>query len=88
MDTASCKNCIYFVQHYILGSSQFVQINCGHCIFGQTKRKHPEAGACEHFVQGQRNQDAFVSREYLSKKLLDYICSLDLLPEIEEAGRE
>ncbi len=39
--------------------------------------------ACELFAPGQDQEAAFASKEYLSKELLGYLLSLELLPKIE-----
>lgn len=46
--------------------------------------KRPDRKACEHFEQGEKDIEQFASKEYLSKKLLDKVLSMELLPEIEE----
>ena len=39
-----------------------------------------------HYIAGSAPEEAFATKEYLSKELLQYILSLDLLPEIEKGG--
>ena len=83
MSQTTCESCAYFHQHYVLGEKRIFQAYCGHCTFAKTKRKHPDKKACENYVPGQRDEAAFVSKEYLSKVLLEYMMKLELLPEIE-----
>ena len=70
MSQTTCESCAYFHQHYVLGEKRIFQAYCGHCTFEKTKRKHPDKKACENYVPGQRDEAAFVSKEYLSKVLL------------------
>ena len=37
-------------------------------------------------MQSDPDERAFVTKEYLSKLLLEYMLKLDLLPEIQDAG--
>jgi len=84
MEEQKCKNCQYYLQHYTLSGNQFIQVYCGHCTYKNPKAKRPDRKACEHFQQGEKDTTHFVSKEYLSKKLLEKILSMELLPEIEE----
>ena len=86
MDIQQCKNCGYFVQHYILGKDKLCEVHFGHCIYARTKRKQPDAKACENFIPAQPVEDTFVSKEYLSKRLLQKVLEMELLPEIETRG--
>lgn len=86
MDEKQCKNCQHYLQHFALNNRRIFRVNCGHCTFTRPKRKQPDAKACENFIPGSVPEDAFASKEYLSKQLLQYVLSLDLLPEIEERG--
>ena len=38
----------------------------------------------EHFEPGTEPTDAFISKAYLSRELLQYILNLELLPEISD----
>ena len=80
-----CKHCRYFIQHYALIENRMIQVYCGHCTRKTPKTKRPDGKACEHFQQGEKDIDQFVSKEYLSKKLLDKVMSMELLPEIKES---
>ena len=84
MSNDQCRRCQYYRQHYTLDERKFFRVYCGHCTFGRTKRKQPDAKACEHYIPCPSQEDAFVSKEYLSKKLLQYMLDLELLPEIND----
>lgn len=86
MAEKQCRECKYYLQHYTLDKRRIFRVHCGHCTFGRPKRKLPDAKVCENFVSGHAKEEAFVSKEYLSKELLQYVLSLELLPEIEERG--
>ena len=78
-----CKDCVHFLQHYALSGGKLYRVYCGHCTLQRAKRRRPDADACDAFVYAAPDEDAFVTREYLSKELLRYVCSLELLPPIE-----
>ena len=86
MEEKQCKNCQYFMQHYTLTDSRLIQVDCGHCIFKNPKRKRPTQNVCEHFEQGEVPLAKFVSKEYLSKKLLEKVLNMELLPNVEYRG--
>ncbi len=81
-----CQNCQYYLQHYTFDKRKIFLVHCGHCTFGRAKRKKPDAKPCENFIPGPAQEEAFVSKEYLSKELLQYMLSLELLPDIEKRG--
>ena len=82
MDEKQCKDCQYYIQHYALDSKKIFRVHCGHCTYPRVRRKLPDAKACESYMEGIPREDAFASKEYLSKALLEYMTSLELLPEI------
>lgn len=86
MNVKQCKNCQHFVQHLALNKRRIFRVYCGHCTYGKSKRKLPDSNACENYVPGPSAEEAFVTKEYLSKELLQYMLQLELLPEIEERG--
>ena len=86
MDEKQCKTCQHFMQHLALNGRRIFRVNCGHCAFGRVRRKLPDSKACENHIVGSSPEEAFVSKEYLSKELLKYVLNLDLLPEIEGRG--
>ena len=86
MSKTQCKDCKFFVQHYGLNQRKLFRLNCGHCItIHKMRQKRPDALSCDNFQPGPTDQEAFVSKEYLSKELLHYVLSLDLLPELQDA---
>lgn len=81
----TCSDCQYFRQHYSLNEGRLFRIYCGHCVFwSRAKTKRPDAAACENFISGAADAEAFVTKEYLSKALLHRVLNLPLLPEIAE----
>ena len=83
MDKLQCKDCGHFLQHYALGNGRLWKVYCGHCTCLQARQKRPDAKACGHFIPGEPPENNFVSREYLSKALLQKVLGMQLLPEIE-----
>ncbi len=79
-----CRECQHYLQHYTLDKRKIFRVHCGHCTLDRPKRKLPDAKACNNFIPGTAQEDAFASKEYLSKELLQYVLSLELLPEIED----
>ena len=84
MEKDICGSCEHFRQHYTLDKRKVFRVYCGHCVKHPTKRRKPDAVACEHFVASQPDDDAFATKEYLSKELLRYVLSLEILPQIED----
>ena len=84
MKEKTCGECQHYLRHYTFDSRRIFRVYCGHCRFGKPRRKQPDAKACENFKPGQGQEQAFASKEYLSKELLKYLLSLELMPEIEE----
>ena len=85
MKENQCQHCQYYLRHYTFDKRKIFRVYCGHCIFHRPKTKKPDTAACENFVPGLPQEDAFANREYLSKELIQYMISLELLPEIEES---
>ena len=86
MSEKQCDSCQFYLRHYTLNKRNIFRVYCGHCTFSRPRRKRPDAKACEHYAPGTPQEDAFVSKEYLSKELLQYMLRLELLPEIEDRG--
>lgn len=86
MSDQCCSNCRNYLQHYTFNTRKIFQVYCGHCTLNTRKRKRPDSKACENFVPASAKEKSFVSKEYLSKELLQYILKLELLPEIEGRG--
>lgn len=86
MSEKQCKTCQYYIQHYSFERRKIFQVYCGHCAHSGPRRKQPDAKARENYIACTDREDAFVSKEYLSKELLQYMLRLELLPEIEGRG--
>ena len=84
MSEKKCNSCIYFKQHYSLDEKTIFRVYCGHCTYQRVKTKKPDAEICKSYIQKQPDEYAFASKEYLSKKLLEYLLSLELLPAIKD----
>ena len=82
MDDITCGECQHFLQHYGFDNRKIFRVYCGHCRLHYAKRKRADSKACDAFLQKVSQEDSFVSKEYLSKELLKYVLSLELLPEI------
>ena len=46
-----CKNCEYFVMHYVPYKRKYVPIDFGHCFFPRIKSRDAMTKACVHFIQ-------------------------------------
>ena len=79
-----CKTCAHYRQHYTFDQRKIFQVYYGHCTYQKAKTKRPDTKACEHYLLSEAAETAFVTREYLSKALLEYMLELELLPEIKE----
>ncbi len=88
MSEKTCSTCIYFKQHYGLNGKQLFRLYCGHCTYQRIKHKHPHTRSCEKYIRTESDENAFVSKEYLSRKLLDYVLSLELLPQINDTSED
>lgn len=85
MNQNTCQFCIHYRQHYTFDRRKIFRVYCGHCTLGKARRKLPDAVACEHFFLSDPDEQAFATKEYLSKELLQYLLNLELLPTIENA---
>jgi len=88
MDKLQCKTCGHFIQHYALGSSKFLEVYCGHCSYPIVKHRKPDAKICGHYIPAVSPEDAFVSKEYLGKALLQKVLDMELLPETGHWGQK
>lgn len=86
MEKILCKNCAHFHQHYTLTTGKLLRVYCGHCTLTYPKSKKPDALACDQYAPASPDEDAFATKEYLSKELLQYLLNLELLPKIEDAA--
>ncbi len=84
MSTNMCNTCVYYQQHYAFDKRRIFRVYCGHCTFLKGKRKKPDSNVCENYVPAEPDEAAFATKEYLSKTLLEYVLSLELLPEIDK----
>ena len=84
MSEQTCSNCRHYLRHYAFDSRKLFRVYCGHCTLNRPRGKLPDAKACKNFVPGPPPEEAFASKEYLSKELIQYLLHLELLPKIEE----
>ena len=82
MSTNTCNTCAHYQQHYAFDKNRIIRVHCGSCLFLKGKRRKPDSKACENYVLSEPVEEAFVTREYLSKALLEYVLELELLPKI------
>ena len=87
MDALYCKDCRHYLQHYTLDEQKVFRVYCGHCTQSRIKHRSPDSKACGQFCPRTPNESTFATKEYLSRKLLNYVLSLELLPEIEDLPR-
>lgn len=85
MNQNTCESCSHYIQHYTFDDQRFVRICCGHCTYGRVRVKKPDAKICENYIQAKSAAKPFATKEYLTKKLLDYVLRLELTPEIEDS---
>ena len=61
-DKQTCKNCKYFVQHYVKFKTYFHAIDCGHCgnfkISRVKRRSRLFANSCEQWEQADATANA------------------------------
>ena len=88
MDNNFCKTCAYYRQHYTFDHCKIFRVYCGHCTYQKAKTKRPDAQACEHYLWSESAENAFATKEFLSKVLVEYVLKLELLPEIFETEKE
>ena len=84
MTQNTCSTCVHYLQHYTFNQRKIFRIHCGHCTYQTPKTKRPVAKACENYMPSVPGETPFVSKEYLSKALLEYMLKLDLLPQIHD----
>jgi len=82
MNTNTCNSCLYYRQYYTFDQRKIFQVHCGHCTFQRPKAKRPDGKICAHYEQAAPTESPFVTKEFLSRALLEYMLKLDLLPEI------
>ena len=87
MQQLTCKSCAHYKQHYALDKRKIFRVYCGHCMHLKSKTKRPDTKACEDYVEGEPDETAFATKEYLSKELWEYMLKLELLPEIYDQDK-
>ena len=87
MEKNTCRQCVHYYQHYALDARKIFRVNCGHCTMPKLRRREPYTVACEYFEAAPPDENAFATKEYLSKELLTYVLNLPLLPEIEDVNK-
>ena len=85
MSKDTCSTCAHYRQHYTFDNRRIFQVYCGHCTQSVAKRKRPDTNGCEKYMPLDSCEETFVTKEYLSKALLEYMMRLELLPEIWES---
>ena len=85
MTQNNCKTCKHFHQHYTFNEQRIFKVYCGHCSHSKIKKKTPDSKSCENYIQTEPIEESFVTKEYLSKSLLEYFFKLELLPQIYNA---
>ena len=85
MKDEKCSSCAYYLRHYALNEKSIFRVYCGHCTFERPRKKLPDTPACDNYIRGEGDEEAFVSKEFLSKTLLQYMMQLELLPDIRDA---
>jgi len=80
INKSTCSSCKYFIQHYTLLNGHLNEVDCGHCIKPRVKTRKPETAACGHYAVKSPDKEALVSREYLTRALLEKLLSLQLAP--------
>ena len=83
MNDKTCQTCLYFHQHYTLKCGKLLRVFYGHCVLSTAKPKRPFTKACENYVDSPLDEDAYADKKYLTKEMLKYLLSLELLPQIE-----
>ena len=85
MNHKQCKDCRQYIQHYTFNDHLLFRVNCGHCVLPEMRKtKRPDTKACNQFEPRDPEENAFVTKEYLSKPLLERVLSMELLPEIKD----
>ena len=84
MNQNTCNSCVYYRQHYAFDQRKIFRIYCGHCTYHKVKAKRPDSSICINYTPCVSDENTFVTKEYLSKALLEYMLKLELLPEIHD----
>ena len=83
MNEQTCKSCEHFYQHYGIKDGKFSRVFCGHCVAakGRPRGCRPYQKICENYLPGADPIDDFVTKEYLTKALLERILNMELWSE-------
>jgi len=84
MKNLTCGDCKYFRQHYIFNGERLSRVHCGHCVHPRLKHRTPSTPSCPNFEQRMVGVEQFITKDFITKELLEYVLSLDLPPEITE----
>lgn len=88
MNDKTCQTCLHFHQHYTLKCGKLLRVFYGHCVFPTAKPKRPFSKACENYIYCLPDEDAYAEKKYLTKEMLKYLLSLELLPQIEDISKD
>ena len=81
MQGKKCKNCDRYIQHYAFLEGKFRPVFCGHCLERKHKNIKPHTAACDSFVFGEPLESQFVTKQYLTKALLQHVLTMELWEE-------
>ena len=85
MEEKTCAMCAHYFQHYTLTERGLVGVCCGHCGVSVQRKPTPDRKSCDDFLPGGKDRkELFASKQYLTKKLLQHVLDMELLPEIAE----
>ena len=82
-----CKDCEHYQQHYAFDRQELFRVCCGRCLL-QRKKRFPDAAVCENFLLTPSVECRFVTKEYLTKELLQYLLQLELLPQMKDETKK
>ena len=83
MQSIICHTCLHYQQHYTLDGEKLFRVHCGHCACRERKSLKICSKECSFYTLGEPVENFFVSKEYLSKALLQKVLDMELLPQIE-----
>ena len=74
-----CGNCTKYIQHYGIFDGKLRKVFYGHCMEKNKCNLDEDSAACNLFVPGDPMDTRMVSKEYLTKELLQKVLSMSLL---------
>ncbi len=77
----TCKNCIYFIQHYALFNGHLLKTDYGHCSNTYHGRFRKTNISCEEFKLLTKSQKLKQDKLTLENKLNNMISSLEILKD-------